>query len=307
MTNKFTIKINKDSKGNQLSLDNITLEAAEALKLFIESLSSIANTYQNKNDFKISIKNGSIESSLVYPADNLLFTDEIENIINGKGTNQDTVKELKHIQNKIKQNGLDYSVFHTVNNQKTDLTTSFKSKNFTTLRTTNKEYNYNIVFIDGSLYECGGKVNTNIHIEKNNQEHKIECSKTQAKKLNELLYANVFLSVIKKESRTSKPSYLLLDSYLNEKTSNVFKDLTTSILEAKPTVKYDIVHDYIVNAIEREHNMGNILKLMRLFAFKQADRGIIRTILMTLKPIINQNQDLRDDYILLSKILNGGK
>jgi len=202
---------------------------------------------------------------------------------------------------------LDYNVFHIVNNQKIDLTGNFKSKNFTAVRTTNKEYDYKIDFIDGSLFVCGGKVNTNIYIEKNNQELKIGCSKLQAKKLNELLYANVFLSVIKKESQFSKPSYLLLDSYLDENTSNIFKDLINSILKAAPTLRYDIVHDYIVNAIERESNISNILKLMKLFIFKQADRGIIRTILMTLKPILNQNEDLRNDYILLSKILNGGK
>ncbi len=264
MTNKFTVKINKDSKGNPLSLDNITLEAAEALKLFIESLSRIGNSYQNRDDFKISIKDGSIESSLLYPSDNLLFKEEIENIVNGKGANQDTIKELKQIQNKIKQNGLDYSVFHIVNNQKIDLTRIFKSKNFTASRSKNKEYNYFIDFIDGTLYECGGKVSTNIHIEKNDKELKIECSKLQAKKLNKLLYANVFLSVLKKESKTGKSSYLLLDSYLDEETYNVFKKFIKTILEENKSERYDIVYNYIVNIIKSELNINNICNRTRL-------------------------------------------
>ena len=56
MNNEFTIKIISDSSGNEQSLNNISIEAADSLKVFIESLTRLAQTYDNYDNVEIRIK-----------------------------------------------------------------------------------------------------------------------------------------------------------------------------------------------------------------------------------------------------------
>src|SRR5690606_14070613 len=107
------------------------------------------------------------------------------------------IEIFKTIQDQIQLNGLQYKVYLKINNHDTDLTEKFKGRKFIKRRRT-FERQYSIKFLEGNLYEAGGKSTVNIHIEntEDEKEYKISCTKPQAKKLNERLYSKVYLSVI---------------------------------------------------------------------------------------------------------------
>lgn len=307
MVNEFIIKIHKDSKGNELSLDNITIEAADALKIFIESLTDFAKLYAI-SDIKLSIKNGSIESCLSYPSVGNRIYDEINNVIIGesKAVSNEKIKSLKTIQDKIKQNGLDYTVIHKVNNEYLDLTSAFKSKNFPYSRAIRHEINEDVEFIKGRLFESGGKVKTNIHLEGEEGEYKVECSQQQAIDINSRLYSEIYLSVIKKWKIGQKATYHLLDNYLTEDLFLSYKNFFETVENDESLNRYDIVYKRIVEIIESEKNIREVLKIMRLYNYSQSDRGILRTILMTLKPVLPKNEELTIMYKALADILRAG-
>lgn len=308
MNNEFIIKINSDSHGNQLSLDNITIEAADALMIMIESLTNIAKLYDENPDIKISLKNGSIESCLVYPSTGNLIQEEIENIILGNSDNNEKIKFFKTIQDKIKSNGLDYTVINKVNDEIKDLTVIFKSNNFPLKRVRRTEFYEKVEFIQGRLYESGGKVKTNIHLENTLQEeYKVECTQEQAIEINQRLYSNIYLSVLKKWRLNQKPTYQLIDSYLSEDKFINYKTFYNDIKNNPTLDRFDLVYNRIVEIIESDEiNNGEILKIMRLYNNPNSDRGIIRTILMTLKPVISKNTNLSVMYNSLAKILRAG-
>ena len=56
MANEFSIKITTDSSGNPVSLDNIPIEAAQALTIFLKSLADVAGLHKDKGGVKISLK-----------------------------------------------------------------------------------------------------------------------------------------------------------------------------------------------------------------------------------------------------------
>ena len=305
MNNEFIIKINSDSHGNQLSLDNITIEAADALMIMIESLTNIAKLYDENPDIKISLKNGSIESCLIYPSTGNLIQEEIENIILGNSNNNEKIKFFKAIQDKIKSNGLDYTVINKVNDEIKDLTVIFKSNNFSLKRARRTEFNEKVEFIQGRLYESGGKVKTNIHLENNLQEeYKVECTQEQAIEINQRLYSNIYLSVLKKWRLNQNPTYQLIDNYLTEDKFINYKSFYNNIKNTTTLDRFDLVYNRIVEIIESDEiNNGEILKIMRLYNNPNSDRGIIRTILMTIKPVLSKNNNLSEMYSSLAKIL----
>lgn len=307
MDNEFIIKINRDSQGNQLSLSNITIEAADALKIFIESLSDFAKLQSQQSDLRLSLKDGCIESCLAYPSLGTDIESEIDDVIEGKSHSNDNIKILKIIQDKIKLNGLDYTVIHKKGNTSIDLTAKFKAKNFALKRAQRREFDEKVEFIEGRLFETGGKVRTNIHLESFGEEYKVECTQQQAIELNRRLYSEVYLAVLKRNKKDQKPVYSLLDSYLNPHIYFEFKELYLSAENEKSLVRYDIVHNWIVKAIEAEDSKsGNILKLLRLYNYSQSDRGMLRTILMTLKPVSTLNGSLLVMYKSLADILRSG-
>jgi hypothetical protein len=307
MNNEFIIKINKDSKGNKLSLDNINIEAASALKIFIESLTELAKQYKDVSDIKLSLKSGSIESCFVYPKSGNTIEDDLTSIINGTSENNERIKLLKEIQNKIKANGLDYSVYHKVGRQKIDVTSKFKSKDFSLKRSSRLEFNEKVVFLSGKLFESGGKVKTNVHIESGVEEYTVECSREQAVELNRRLYDQIQVAVVKKWKPEKKPTYHLLDSYLKEEDYIRYKTFYESIESNRNMSRFDSIHNKIVEIINSEKiDNGEILKIMKLYDYSQSDRGVLRTILMTLKPVFKNESKITDKYIALAKLLRDG-
>lgn len=297
MSNELKIKIIRDSEGNDLDLSNITIEAADALKVFIDSLVDFAKTYENTSEIKLKLDNGSIETSLIYPEQEI--SHDIDNILALQYSDSKKVDPFKRMQDKIQVNGLEYGVYlKKENEQFREITQIFKQEKFKKIKK-KFERKYSIDFIEGELFEVGGRAKVNVHIENRElgQEYKIECERLDAKKLNERLYSKAFLSVIKIAKTETDIEYRYIDSYLREESYIFYKRLHERLTAENSIEKYDLIYNYIVDIIN-DNNSPNeeIVKIIRLYDNHFTEKGIIRTILMTLKPIINKEVGLLPYY-----------
>jgi hypothetical protein len=306
MPNKFIIKINKDSQGNELSLESMPIEAAESLKIFIDSLTQFAKMHEHESDVRLSLKNGCVENALIYSETETSIADEIEEIIEGKADNNDSIKLFKAIQDRVKANGLDYSVLHTMNHETINLTEKFKAKNFPYNRGPRKEHKEKVLFVVAYLYEAGGDKTTNIHLRIDDEKIKVKCTEEEAKRLNQRLYDNVFIAVLKKWKIGSKPSFTLLDSYISRPRFEEYQLFYQSIISNNTLERFDILHDKFVDVYTNSENNGELLKYMRIFNYTQCDRGVLRTILMTLKPIKSRDEKIEELYLQLAEKLRKG-
>lgn len=298
MSNELKIKILRDSQGNNVNLSNITIDAADALKIFIESLTELAKTYEDVSDITLKLDNGSIEACLIYPEEEEI-TNDIDEILAYTSTDRERVKIFRTIQDKIQLNGLEYEVYINKTNEPIrEVTQVFKGRKFTKVKQTFQR-EYSIDFLEGVLYAAGGKSTVNIHIENAALEkvYKIECTKSEAKKLNERLYSTVYLSVLKICKTEHDIEYRYIDSYLREENYNFYKSLHESLIGNENITKYDLIYDYIVETLNNEERPNEeLVKLIRLYNNKFSEKGIVRTILMTLKPIINSEMGLKPHY-----------
>lgn len=303
MSNELKIKIISDSQGNDLDLSNISIEAAGALKIFIDSMVDFAKTYEDTSDIKLKLDNGSIETCLVYPEEEEVSHD-IEDILEFKSNNKKRVEAFRNIQDKIQLNGLVYEVFLNKQNEPTrEVTQIFKGKKFRKAKQI-FDRSYSIEFIEGELFETGGRKTVNVHIENRQlgKEYKIECEKPDAKKLNDRLYSKIYLSVIKISKTEQDIEYRYIDSYLRADNYLFYKSLHEQLITEDSIEKYDLIYNYIVNTINDDNTPNEeIIKLIRLYDNKFSEKGIIRTILMTLKPIINREVGLFPYYESLVK------
>jgi hypothetical protein len=305
VANEFIIKINTDRNGNEVSLSNMTIDVVEALNNFLVSLKDLAKLHNNEN-FKFTLKDGCIEAGIEYPETDVEIDKEIEELLEGKSENNNTIKIFKAIQDKVKLNGLDYTVLHTVKGVKKNVTEVFKSKNFAYKRGPRKEWNEEVVFIEGEIFDAGGKVKANLHIQTTGKEEfKLDCTKEQAGEIR--LYNKIFVSAVKKWKDEGKPLYTFIDNYLTQEKFTHYKEFYNKIDSDSTLSKYDVVHNEIVRILNDDTiNNGEILKLMRLYNFEFSDRGIIRTILMTLKPVFSDNKKLHNIYNELADTLRAG-
>jgi hypothetical protein len=307
MSNELSIKITHDSEGKEVSLNAMNLEAANVLKLLFQSLTDLANLYGASHDVRISLKEGSIESVLIYPDTATDIDDDITKVIAGTSTNVEATRILRDIQTKIKANGIAYSVHHVVANTVHDLTPSFKEGQFRRRRTPKAEFEEQVCFISGRLFESGGKVKSNVHVDVGEDEYKVECTQEQATTLNKRLYSKVYLSVLKLTS-AHLVRYRFIDSYLKEESYMAYKAFYESIMATKELRRYDIIHDKIVHTVEtNDRALGELLKLMRLFDHEQCERGVLRTVLIGIKPIRQRHKAVKEAYNRLAGILRKGR
>ena len=98
MNNEFKIKIITNSNGEPVDLTNMSLDAADSLNVFITSLTELAKTYndyEGNNNITLSLSEGSVVASLVFPEKDIDVINDIKEITNNKSSNNDRIKCLK--------------------------------------------------------------------------------------------------------------------------------------------------------------------------------------------------------------------
>ena len=171
------------------------------------------------------------------------------------------------------------------------------------------KYKEEVQFIQGKLFESGGKTRANVHLEGVAQEYTVQCTQEQAIVLNSKLYQQIYLSVIKKwrPGNSIKPEFIFIDSYEEQASFDEFRNFFQSIKANESLERFDEVHNRLLSWIEEDDIQDKeIIKLMKLYSFAHSDRGIVRTILMTLKPIVSIREQLAPIYNSLADILRSG-
>lgn len=302
MENELKIKILSNSNGEKVSLDNISIDAADALKVFIESLSDFAKNYDTSG-IKLSLNNGSIETVFSFPAEDTEILTDINNILEGKSFSAHKTKLFKNIQDKIRANGLGYHVSLNENNIEKDLTQDFIINNFPLRRGARIPFKFEILFLNGKTYKAGGDVTSKAYVEIENKKYKIDCTKADVNAMGPV-YSDVYLAVLKKWKNEEDIDYKLIDNYHTENVYSYFKNIHDEFKKKDSLEKYDYLHDKVVQILEDENiHTNNIIKLLRLYnnQYSDKDRGILRTLLMSIKPILKENDELSYYYNEVAK------
>jgi hypothetical protein len=305
--NRFVLTIKKDSKGNPVSLQNMPIEAAEALKVFIESLAELARLEGDDTDVRLSINSGSIEASLEYPETENVIDEAIDTVTSRLAYDNDVVKTFNKIHNKISANGIEYAVIVHRHGEQHDLTGVFKAEKKFVYSRPRLDWEDDVIFIKGSLYNAGGKSSTNLHVDAGNFDYTVQCTKEQAQEVNKL-YQDVYLAVHKRWQEGKNPKYVYIDHYTSQGSFIELKELYASVKSDEGLEKFERVREWLLQVLERgpEH-IGDVLKIMRLYQFEFSNRGVIRTILSTLKPFRSVNEQVSVLYFQMADTLEKGR
>lgn len=295
---ELIIRISKDSIGENVSLNNMSLDLVNTLKDILTSFSNFANITESQSDVRISLFEGSVGFALRDIPNET--SDTIIGIFDGTEKDTAKIRYLKEVQEALsKYNSQQFSFILNRQGKNIDYTNEIKAK-VVSFKRVQKTTRYSISFIEGILYDCGGK-NPNIHINHNNVlEYTIGCTEAQAKAIVNKLYGKVFLSVLKvSKAGVDKPTYQLLETYLSKDTMDVYKTLHQSFESKTGIDKYGYLFDSIQEIILNPNKPNTeINKVIRLFNNINSDKGTLNTILIAAKPV---SKEIETEYNNLLK------
>jgi hypothetical protein len=328
MPNELSIKIIREKDGTPASLNDMSLDAAKSVKVFIESFTEYAKVRSKDSHIKLIDNGDSIDNILTLPESNAVenstlndsssedfnhnsqdSASEIINVVNSESESDDLVKVFNSIRKRISENGLSYEVNLKYQNESVNLTEKFKSKNkrFVTKQQEDLPVQEEVIFVRGEVYESGGKTTTNIHIKpESGRDISILCSKEQARKFSKRLYTNVFVSAVRQWKSPKDATMRLLDIYQDEEQFKRFEELYSAYTHNDSPERFDnLRNDLIANLTKYGTSSPRILRLMRLYNHALSDRGIIRTILLVLKPLRHE-EAVKELYHDLAIVLKNG-
>lgn len=290
----FEIILFKDSDGNPIQLDNLSVEASKSVREILDALISIAEYERDKNNLnlKIGLENCCAAHKLYSDDDNSMeiVLDNILNVINDSNErDNEYVAQLNIIHRNISIND-DSEIKINRKGKLIDLRNDF-DKPFRAKRTRNKvENNYKIEFIKGKLQQNGGK-NPNFHLEINHgEELTISCDESEAIKVNKFLYKEIYISAWAK-SNGHKMLYNFSDLYL-EKDMNYFidfKDFFKKLEKAKDTEQYHLISNKIKTYYDNL-DFVSARKFIRLFINENSLPVYLRTILLNSKTFKDEEE-----------------
>lgn len=288
-------------------LDNMPIEAAEALKVFIESLTELARLNGDDSDVHLSLSSGCIEASLEYPETENVIDEAIDTVTSREAYDNEVVKIFNKIHNKISANGLEYSVVVHQQGVTRDLTGVFKAEKKFVYSRPRLDWEDDVIFIKGSLYNAGGKSSTNLHVDADNFDFTVQCTKEQAQEVNKL-YQDVYLAVHKRWQDGKNPQFVYIDHYTSQNSFIKYKELYSVVKADNGLDKFDLVREELLETLEdRQEHVRRLLKLMRLYQFDFSNRGVIRTILSTIKPFRNVDNQVSELYNHMAETLERGR
>jgi hypothetical protein len=295
----FEIILYKDSEGNPIKLDNLSLEASKSVHEILDALIKIAEYEKNKNnlELKIGLENCCAAHKLY--GDDISMEIVLKNILNVIDDNDERDNEYVSQLNVIHRNILNSQTSEiTINrkggqiNLKDDFIKPFREK-----RTRNNIKNdFKIEFIKGKLQQNGGK-NPNFHLEvSHDEELTISCDIPEAIKVNKYLYQDIHISAWSKFNG-KKMLYFFSDLYL-EKDINYFydfKDFFKNLENSKDTEQYHLISKKIKTYYDNL-DFVSARKFIRLFINENSIPVYLRTILLNSKSFKDEEE--------LSEMLN---
>lgn len=279
--NKLELAITKDKKSRDVELDAMSLEAAKAFVVLVESLTNIVALTPNNEEIKIKVQKGSAAVILEGKGVSAIQAN-FSKIVNNNSTNKALVGQWRKIQELFTANGLEYKANSYTSAGETSILNLLRdSKKLRAKRTYKPPIQTQIRFIDGKLIAVGGK-NPNIHIEGSAGEKTvIACTEKNAKKAMNYLYSPIMLSVWAKENNVTK-SFEMCDSY-SEKQREVRDDFISFLKEfttaSDEVASLKLLH-YKCRRFVENADYVNLVKFIRLFNHESSDINILKTILI---------------------------
>lgn len=304
-TGTLELKITSDSNGKSVELDDLSIQAAKSLKIFLDSLISIADLVpiKNRDSLKIKVKKGSVSVAIEgLTSDIETIEKNFEEVASNKSSNKELVSNWKAIQSVFHANGLNYEAnIFTPQKGIVSLIDKIKlGKEFRTKSNRNKP-DTNIAFLKGKLIAIGG-LNPNFHLYNENQEETIiHCDEETAKKINSFLYNEIYVSTWCKSVPGGKPNHTYGDLYIHESTFIEFRDFITKEKPKNDSEEFIKIHDKIKAIIEQQ-DFGKLRKFLRLYNHLSVEEKILKTILVNTKAF-NNNPDISDIRNNLKDIL----
>ena len=282
-------------------MDSMDSNTASALATFLMSLTQLAESYSDAQ-LTISVLDGSVVAGMTT---NDEIKGEILDIVDNRSQDNSRIGIIKEIQDRIKENGLTYSVYFAkeVKQPVLDLTKSFKGRNFSLRRPRRGEWDEQVVFIKGNVHLAGG-TSTNLHIKtENDEKYTVWCSRDEATNLTKNgVYGDICISALRKCREGDSDRYDFIDSYFSDESYHEYLSLYNITSKGQGLGKFELLHNKIKTHYNKQELL-RIIKVMKLFNHVQANRGLVRSILMSVSPIKDAHEEVRNLYDSMVTIL----
>ena len=275
---KIEIAIIKDSKKNDAELQSMSLEVARAFLVLAESLTTIAELTPNNQNLTINITPGSVRMA-VEGAVVARINKNFQQIVDNNSTDKDLIAPWRNMQSVFQKNGLEYSAIMFLNNQQISVVDILKGKKRLIAKSKKEAIKTSIEFIEGKLFEIGGKRKQNIHLTiPNGNTVTVACTEANALRANNYLFQTILISTWvsvkahKKYYELYHPQQLSIYNDLK----NFINSFENSVDEIESLSK---LHDECRKYLDKQ-DYGSFRKFLKLFNHKTTDINSLHTILL---------------------------
>lgn len=298
MVEDIQFRITKDSSGEDISLDSLSIKATNSLIEILTALRNIAQ-YENRPDLTIGVKQGSACASINGYEGLEVVRDGFWKVFNNASDRSNVyVHNMQIIKDQIKKSELDFEVSILEQGERIPVIDLFDRKFRKRRERTTIENNFKIEFFEAELMESGGN-KPNFHVKSAGHPYKITCSKEEAIKVSPFLYKDIKFSAWAKMNSNNKMEYTLCDIYnANERDFyNEFKDFFREQNRLQGTEPIKKIH-YKLKDFYSNKQFKESRKFLRLFCNDLVDINYLTTILIISKAF-KEHDDLKQ---LLGKI-----
>ncbi|PKB43025.1 hypothetical protein AX016_1205 [Cellulophaga sp. RHA19] len=290
------IILKKDSEGNEINLNHMSLKASKSLRQILDALILIAEHEKDLN-LKIGLEKGSAAHKLIGTHTNLkVVYNKIIQASECQPTRENIyVNQLNVIRNNV-EDIQDWEIYYNSNTGTKESIKPLFSQKFRKTRKKEKiENNFNLQFITGYLELNGGR-KPNFHLISNDEPITIQCSRKEAQKVNPFLYKDVKIATWAKAKKHGM-EYQFCDIYTgdSEKYFIDFQDFFSDLKTKIGTEPFHFISEKLEGLYDSQDYSG-AKKFIRLFLNEYSLPTYLRTILVISKGFKN------DEY--LSEILN---
>jgi hypothetical protein len=275
--NKFEFKVITDSKGNNVRLDSMPLDAAKAFLTFYQTLVNMVELLGDEEGSHVAIKTGSACAVVEGAVANLILQ-EFEAVASAKSTNSPIVNLWKGVQDQVQANGLLYEINYVSKDGVYSLHNRIKNAKKFKKKPVRTKYSNSIEFLHGKLIEAGG-VKPNIHVDVNGQKLTIDCDEDNAVNAISYLYKEIRISVWAKNKDGKGKSYELCDVYENNAYYYAFKELFDQLNVSDKIGGLTLIHRHIKEQLKNE-NFDYLRKLLLLWGHDTTDIQTLKIILV---------------------------
>jgi len=298
------IILEKDSKGNDIQLNNMSLDASKSLREILDALIQIVE-YEKDLNLKIGLEKGSAAHKLISEDENNdleVVYKKIKDAAEQQPERENLyVNQLNVIYRNI-QKFDDYKIVYKHDSTKIDIKPLFKRKFKNTRSRANIDNNFKVKFFNGTLDLIGGK-NPNFHITSNSLPYTIQCTKEEARKVNPFLYQDIFISAWVKEKKNGW-EYNFCDIYAGQSEDyfEIFKTFFKDLKNAKGTEPFHLISNQLEVFYDKRDYAG-AKKFIRLFINSLSLPTYLRSILIISKAFKN-DEDMKKILVEVERLLS---